>query len=335
MAHHPLILIHGLGGHPEDWEKTGIISFLVEQGGYDRNLIRSFDYGSIVEGNETHYNYQGDIQQIAHRLCDDPNIPDAFPFQVDRLSRESVAQGGPEKVDIVTFSMGGLIARYYLAQREEDSWGTRYTGKVRKLIQLSSPNLGVDWIALYNNHLHGSFIWRLVVKLSQWGVIPVDLASDVERTHVKLRAMKASAAGQVLSGDSQPIQADSVAAQQLAPDSALLTNLNRPNQSPTDVSYACIYGDLVAALRLHFAGLNLNTEFSMGDLIVSTKSASTIPGIRPTERPFRRRYELTLGEPERRAELMGRELVTPPPYSHIHLNDQPDVQAEVLRLLQS
>jgi len=334
MAHHPLILIHGLGGRPEDWEMTGVVSFLVDQGGYDRRWIRLFDYGTITENGEPHYNYQGDIREIAHRLDDDPRLPDAFPYQVDRLSRESVAHGGPEKVDLVTFSMGGVVARYYLAQHEEDAWGTRYRGKVRKLIQIGAPNLGVDWIALYNHHLRGSWLWRVVVKLSQWGVIPVNLANDVQRVHTKLRSLHVRAYDQVWGSTDQPISADSKAAQQIAPHSELLASINQPGRMPQDVDYACVYGDLIAALRLKLPPLAFQTGFSMGDLIISAKSASTIPGVTPARRAFRHRYELTLGDPGRRGELEGRALLDPPTYSHVHLIEQPDVQATVLRLLQ-
>ncbi len=335
MAHHPLILIHGLGGRPEDWEIGGVTAFLVERGGYDRKWIRLFDYGTVTENGETRYNYQGDICQIAHRLDDDPRLPDTFPFQVDRLSRESVAHGGPAQVDIVTFSMGGVVARYYLGQRQEDAWGTRYRGNVRKLIQIGAPNLGVDWIGLYNHHLRGSWIWRVVVQLSKRGVIPINLASDVERMQAKLRALHTTATDRVLDAHDQPISADGIATQQIAPDSEFLAAINRPGQMPGEVEYACIFGDLVAAFRLRIPAMTVQTEFSMGDLLVTASSASNIPGVQPKRRAFRKRYELTLGEPESRAELQGRALLDPPAYSHVHLLEQSDVHETVLRLLQN
>jgi hypothetical protein len=131
----------------------------------------------------------------------------------------------------------------------------------------------------------------------------------------------------------QPIDPDSIAAQQVTPGSAFLKSLNVPSKTPRGVRFFCLYGNLVFDLEIYLFGRQLRELLSLGDLRVPVPSATIIPGATPYLKGYRRLYEFTIGHPKQRTAMQAAALVELPVYSHAHLNDQPDVHAEVLRLL--
>jgi len=62
--------------------------------------------------------------------------------------RRQRREGGPPQVTLIAHSLGGIICRYYLSRREPDPFGTHYSGRVGRLIQIASPNRGVDLLRL-------------------------------------------------------------------------------------------------------------------------------------------------------------------------------------------
>lgn len=335
MKPHPILLIHGLGGRPEDWKEAGFVDFLIQEGNYDPDLIRLFDYGYKRVYGVPKYNYQGDITEIAHRLADDPTITEALPYQVDQLSQESVAKGGPELVDIITFSLGGLIARYYMSCSFPNHWGTVYKGKVGKLIEIGVPNLGIHWLTLYQRVLKGSWLWRLIVLLSRLPLLPINLRQDVQTILSTLAGLQERTLKRLETKYDQPIDPDSLAGRQMTPGSRFLKWLNRAAKTPPGVKFYCLYGDFLLDLEIHLLGLHFRRCFSFGDFVVLPQSATTVPGAHPVMKAYENRFELALGLPEQRTAVQAEALPELPPYTHITLNDQPEVQGEVLKILEA
>ncbi len=333
MKPHPVILIHGLGGRPEDWQVSGMVDFLVKEGGFDPQFVRLFDYGYTKTHGIPKYNYQGNIVDIAHRLSDDPHLIESYPFQVDRLSRESTAAGGPEKVDIVAYSVGGLIARYYLARDNPDHNGTHYRGHVGTLVEIAVPNLGCDWLAFYDKVLKQSRVWRLIMLLDRLHLLPADIAPDIWAARAMIAQMSMRTLAAVNEAHGQPLSLESPAAWQSRPNSLFMKWLNRSAKTPKDIRHCCIHGNFVLQLDLNILRRKWKQCFSFGDFAVTAKSATTIPGARPVLHRFEKRCQLTVREMDAAALLEDQALLEPPRYSHVRLNDQPDVQRAVLEML--
>ncbi len=127
---YPVILIHGLNASYDDWQNNSNGIFYELQGdGYDMSLVSSFAYPP-GENNEIR---DGDVYAIAARLNQ----------EIEILSQQSQMAGGPEKVDIVAHSLGGLITRQYLSQHLSNH-------KIGKFIDIGTPHSGVDMIGIYN-----------------------------------------------------------------------------------------------------------------------------------------------------------------------------------------
>ena len=111
---HPVILIHGIGGHPENWRS---FEHILLSTGYSSSDISEFSYSDSQP-----YNYQGDIYSIGSRLS---SFIDA---------KSAISTDG--RVDILGFSMGGVVGRSGLLSNLVSA------GKVRNFINVGVPNLG-------------------------------------------------------------------------------------------------------------------------------------------------------------------------------------------------
>ena len=152
----PVILVHGWCGSPNSFGK---MANLLTQDGF---TVQSYDY-SI----ET---------QTAESVGNGITIEDlAFEFAgyINHYLRDS----GASQVDVVAHSMGGVVARAWMAGMTLAS----YQGQIRKLIEVGTPNYGVSLAAFdkYRNFLRAvgyqscsstqssqlsfgsSFIWKL------------------------------------------------------------------------------------------------------------------------------------------------------------------------------
>jgi pimeloyl-ACP methyl ester carboxylesterase len=338
---HPVLFIHGFDGAPENWTvRSGFRDFLIGEGGFDPDLVRLFTYGYRQQNGRQVYADDQDFRLSAHRLADDPSIVDALDIQVDDLSRDSVARGGPERVDLVGHSLGGIVPRYYLSCREPDQWGTRYTGKVGKLVQIGSPNLGVASLAMaYRMLPDGSFLRRLLAWLEHLplGLTPLGQLRAIEEGLERAREW---ALVQALGPEPQFVL-DSVALHQATPGSEFLQGINRPGAMPLDVAYYCLFGDIRFRVTVRLWGLPLvRRELSVGDFAIEVSSASTIPGLSPgsgagkyTPHPCVEVHELNVvigrAAPER-AWALGEPIF---PCQHSALLSNPVVQRTVLEIL--
>ena len=326
MRLHPVILIHDLGGSPQDWDRWGLESLLVNEGGFDPRLIRRFDYGYRREGRVPQYDAQGDLIQIAHRLSDDPAIPDGEAFQVDRLAAESQELGGPGKVSLVALGSGGLIARYYLSRAEPDSLGTRYNGCVGRAILLGTPNRG-GWFGSGGNEK---------LRRQKWWLRPFMTSGTEAALDALVRgfeALRDRVLAEMAGESSPPISLKALGALHSAQDSFLLRWLNRPERAPRGVRFHCLAGDIGVDFLLPFRGGNRPIHLRLGDLLVAADSAAQIPGAKPDRIVFDRTYEVDLTKPQADADPLAWFGGGLPPVAHTRLMGSREVQQAILDIL--
>ncbi len=108
-ARDPVVLVHGLGGSAADW--TPVITRLKADGWTNSEIVVS-TYGSAVSN-----------AVIAAEIRD----------RVDSVR----AATGAAKVDVVTFSMGGVSSRYYIKNLGGE-------GKVDAWVSVAGPNHGTE-----------------------------------------------------------------------------------------------------------------------------------------------------------------------------------------------
>jgi pimeloyl-ACP methyl ester carboxylesterase len=279
------------------------------------------------------YNNQADIRAIAARLArhDSPDEDDLHS-QVSRLSEASLAQGGPERVTIVAHSMGGLIARYYLSCQTPDVHGTVNERVVGRLITIGTPHLGVEFAHLIQLIPRDAFIWRVLGWLEKLPLVRGAPASELRQVESRVEALQT-----LVLAEEFPVVAhgylDSPALVQMAPGSEFLEQLNQPGAFPPEVESALCFGDVRLSASVKWAALTLwGRSVTLGDLLVSHLSASTIPNARPDRYAFtwEREFEVRVGEPETTPYRVMDYL---PPVSHSNLLINPDVHATVARLL--
>lgn len=331
---HPVLLIHGFDGTPADWTNDGFPHYLVQQGGFDPDLIRLFHFGLDAEGD---YNNRGDIRQIASRLAgrETERATDAAS-SLACLSRDSVAKGGPARVDIVAHSLGGLVARYYLSRREPDEYGTVYQGDVGRLITLGTPHLGVDLTRALNLISPHPFLRRMVEWVERLFGWRIDPAEQLQEAEDAIHNWQQRARRDVFRrmGTLEVDRLDSPALRQVQPESEFLAALNAPGAMPTDVCYYALYGDIRVHLRMglgHVLPLYDRTV-SLGDLLIPMESAATIPNAAARAYGFGYEQEIviSLGHSVEGVAALLAEL---PPCYHGNLRRNPAIQDRVLHIL--
>ncbi|MGE5141340.1 MAG: esterase/lipase family protein [Rudaea sp.] len=279
MIHQPIILIHGFNGSPSNWTGPAdrFPDFLAARG-YDPSLIRVFNYGEDKSGGKATYNSLGDIREIAHRLDgSDLSGPDLENCSVDNLSKESVAAGGPPKVTIIAHSSGGLVARYYLACSVPDSFGTRYRGNVDRVIFLGTPHQGVDVEDILDPLPTNLLVYRLMVRLHY--LFPPEYREQAESLRKELGDLHRETK-QLLAGEQAAREdtGETPAFKELHPHSPLLEQINRPGAMPRDIEYFNIVGDIRVRVQIEVGGRHVfDHTKSLGDLLVTTASAGSIP----------------------------------------------------------
>lgn len=296
----PVMFIHGFNGDPGDWTDGGFPQYLVERGGLDPDLVRVFRYGVAEDGT---YNNRGDLRRIASRLAG-AGLSDAerATCSVDQLSADSVARGGPSEVTLIAHSLGGIISRYYLSRREPDEFGTVYRGTVGRLITIGSPHRGVDSLALVKLAPRSSFAWRFIRLLEKLGLAPALPAQAIDAWEAALNESQREARTKTALAappESRVLLTDSPIPQQLAPDSPLLEELNRPGVLPIGIAAHCFYGDIRLRARVLLGQDGpalLDHAVSFGDLAVPARSAREIPGAASTPHEYstEKLIELTL-----------------------------------------
>ncbi len=343
----PILLIHGFNGDPGDWTDSGFRQYLLAEGDLAPDLVRIFRYGIAEDGT---YNNRGDIRRIASRLAGVGLAREEMvTCSVDRLSYDSQARGGPAQVTLIAHSMGGIISRYYLSRSQPDEFGTLYRGNVGRLIQIASPNRGVDLLRLTKLAPRHSLPWHFIRFLEKVGLAPALPAAAIEEWEAALERAQAEEraalvpeltidqTGSLQLPASRVLLSETPVYQQLAPDSPLLATLNRPGTMPEHVECHTFYGDIRVRVRvlLGEGGVPLlDHTVSLGDLVVPAYSAMEIPGARATPHAWISEYTLNLTLRTGASEAETRSLAgLLPANSHARLLSQREVQEKVLELL--
>ncbi len=324
MLLRPVILIHDLGGSPDDWDRWGVISRLVNEGGLDPRLIRRFEYGYVRHGTVPRYDAQGDLIQIAHRLSDAAAVPDGEAFQVDALAAESRALGGPDKVSLVALGAGGILARYYLSRRTPDALGTRYNGNVDKVILVGTPNRGARLESVAGDWERRMGWLRLFM--------PARAKDAMKRAFAAFDALRDRVLAEMPGESGPPISPRALGLLQISEKSFLLRYLNRPECTPRDVRFWCLAGQITVQFLIPTRTACVPVEVHFGDLLTMLHSATAVPGARPVPAVFRNGYCVDVTRPATDDPLawFGGDL---PPYAHTRLMQQTEVQRAILDIL--
>ncbi|MCZ7569338.1 MAG: alpha/beta fold hydrolase [Ardenticatenaceae bacterium] len=329
----PIMLVHGFHGSVANWTESGFLDALIARG-LDPALIHLFHYGyNEIEGGLI-YDTEGDIRAVASRMSlRATDVPEDIECQIDRLSQKSVTAGGPPGVTLICHSMGGLVSRYYLSRTQADAFGTLYGGNVARVIQIGTPNLGVDLARMITLIPPDSIIWQVLhwfERLSFGKNRALRLLADVERQveQLQLEAYEAQF------GPRPRGYFDSLALRQITPGSEFLSTLNQPRNTPRTVEFHTIYGDIRFGVSVLWGKVPLwLRSVSFGDLLVSVYSAYEIPGTTPERYRFACEEEWTirLGRPAPAARDFAEQYL--PAVSHSNLLRNPAVQQTVGEIL--
>lgn len=297
--HHPAIFIHGLGGYPTDWttgdKRVYFDTLKVEPYNYPEEFLHAYEYVDS-DGNPETYDNQGDVTLISQGL----------ESEVNRLA-ELYQPGCTENcVDIVGFSLGGIVARDYL--------NTHLTNhKVRKLITIASPHKGV-W-------LFGTQKWAEIIP----GIGPFMLKALNETISTVFQAIGVE------------VDLNSIAAQQVRPASSLLSTIfDNTNQ---DLQYDALYGDIDAEIKQKLFFFEFKKKVSVGDIFILPDSATDIPTENLHKFGFSDEPSLTMNVRAVKTPTGSYEYLIDPlrfedlNYYHGKLITQPDVVETVINLL--
>jgi len=84
----------------------------------------------------------------------------------------------------------------------------------------------------------------------------------------------------------QPLDLNSVAIQQIRPDSIYLSNLNNLTMIVQHPDYYTLYGSIDASIRYQIFILKMKIEINLGDLFILPNSAAGIPYSSTNRYPF-------------------------------------------------
>ena len=215
---HPVVLIHGMGGVPSDWQDPAqdYVSLLREMYAEDEDFdypsswIQTYHYGNV--GWE--YNYQGDIREIALGLeAVVDSLAERYAESFGETLESLESRDEDRVVDVVGYSMGGLVARQYLIKHKDNH-------HIRKLAAIATPHEGIYWLG--RKESIGTFS-KVGPKLEEAISAVWDLGVGI------------------LDQSGQPVDLESKGALQMVPGSDFLDYLNMVEWAPLDVQYYTLY----------------------------------------------------------------------------------------------
>lgn len=299
--HHPAIFIHGLGGYPTDWttgdKRVYFDTLKVEPYNYSEEFLHAYEYAD-ADGNPETYDNQGDVTLISQGLEN----------EVNRLAELYQPSCTENCLDIVGFSLGGIVARDYLNNHPTNH-------KVRKLITIASPHEGA-WIFNPEN----------------W----VELIPGAGKFMRKVLTSIATTFLQVLG---QNVNLNSPAAQQVRTGSDYLDALN--DVSVETLHYDTAYGDIDTEIRQKIFFFELKKKLTIGDGYIMPESATGIPATDLDTYGFSDELDLKFDINVKKTSEGGYELAVDPfsldelNYHHGKLVTHPDVVSRVIELLTS
>lgn len=131
----PVLLVHGCGGNAGDWQNDGWVKSLknVASIGSNKKLVNV----PLFEGSSEYFP-QARVFSVDYSALTDgiEEISVVIPNSLEKIKELT----GVKKIGIVTFSMGALLARSYLAGLTP---GVEYRSDVTFLYMIAPPNKGV------------------------------------------------------------------------------------------------------------------------------------------------------------------------------------------------
>jgi pimeloyl-ACP methyl ester carboxylesterase len=227
-APRPLILVHGFADQIGSWYRpdNGLVAQLAAAGyGWEADRLIPFRYPSLPRQPESE-DSQGDIA--------------AAGLQLARVVEQAAARASDGQVDVLGFSMGGLVTRWAIAYLRDRY--PRGQQPIRQALIVATPNAGVDVL-----------LW---------------LDSLGQRTQASLYQLARELAS---------LDLESTGAQQMMPRCEFLDRLNDPAQADERVRHVVVAGTMRLTLRLGRFG----TAFDIGDGLISSGSATYLPGLSP------------------------------------------------------
>jgi pimeloyl-ACP methyl ester carboxylesterase len=287
----PVIFIHGFGGRPGDWQRRGYLDLLLKNG-YDSDLLQTYAYADYDFDGA--YDAGGEIRGVSRDL----------PALISSLRRLHRARGGDGKVDLVMFSLGGLLGRTYLRSV------LREPG-VGKFVDVASPHRGVRW-------LRG---WEGLGVGPEGPALQKALATLVREFYERR--------------GERPLDLEAPAVRELAPGSDFLDWVNAEAPS-REVDYHLLYGDIKVRFSQRLFHLDLKSkEYSLGDLLIDPASATTIPGVNPHLHAFTSNHQVRIRPVRGQGGWLYRLDLQLPNlrYWHSQLIRQKEVKMKVLEIL--
>ncbi|MCL5004287.1 MAG: hypothetical protein M1352_03365 [Patescibacteria group bacterium] len=237
--YHPVVLIHGLGGDPTNFESESenrnYVKLLTSLG-YPREYINLYSYGYKVDiKGERHYNYQGDVREIAEGL----------EAVVNTLSSLHKAEGGDGRVDIVAHSLGNLVTRQYLLTHKDNH-------KIRRYIAVGAPFKGA---------------WPMGVDKNIRSIPLIGASIEKAIANLALNLYNRDAVGKLTS--------DSIAAGQVTPGSDFLEGPNGINKTQIgNLEVYTIYGNVATTVKQKIFNRTIETKIDIGDGLILSESAT-------------------------------------------------------------
>lgn len=238
-AQHPVIFIHGLGGHPADWEEGGSTDIYFKTlkappYNYPNDFLYAYHY-SDADGNPATYDNQGDVRLISKGLKGD----------VDRLAELYYPGCQVDCVDLVGYSLGGIVIRQYLNDHQFDH-------KVRKAITIASPHRGA------------------------WVLSPLDFINSIPFLGPYVREAMADTVNTLIQLFGSNLDLNSEAVKQATPASDYLKTINYLTLSTP--AFTAIYGDIdIQFTQKIFFYEVVSQKINLGDPVILPESAIGIP----------------------------------------------------------
>jgi pimeloyl-ACP methyl ester carboxylesterase len=224
----PVLLVHGFADRYTTWHRAdnALVNRLAQAGyRWDASQLVTYQYPEVA-GSPGWEDSVGDITTAGLTLA--------------RTIRSTAARSASGQVDLLAFSMGGLVSRAAINTLRGGSPGERPL--VNAAVMVAAPNNGADIL-----------MW--LAGLSRRGQAEVrELVRDLMRLDI-----------------------DSVAARQMLPGSPFLQQLNQPADADDRVRYAVVAGAATVQVRIPFT--NLVSAYEIGDGLISPASAGFLPGV--------------------------------------------------------
>ena len=230
---YPIIFIHGIGDSSVAWKETGPTVSKYYEKYYKTDEHPYFRAGSGIGKDRFDQDFDDNKRNscVYITFSDHFASPDKLLPELEELifyTREEVWRNFKDKfkskedikVNLVCHSMGGLIARKYLAEHPRDHY-------VSKLITVGTPNLGSEGL-LFN--------WAPV------GLIVTGIGGTILFANPFFLLLTVGGLSVDMISQARGVKLLSPAVDALKPGSAFLNELNE-TPLPTDVEYIAIISD--------------------------------------------------------------------------------------------